>query len=623
MRTTIAWIVLLAFGPATFALEPDISLQRRLLGTSDEQLGRLKAGQRAGLIDLGPVNLPTNPKGDNDHFGWPVATTVGDTIIVVHRAMPGHNRRLSGDADEDTTYSMILRSNDGGRTWSEPYDVRQCMTAEDRNRGGSVPLCHRYKFDPDNDSPLGYKLHLNAIGPTRDGAVMLVSDHGVFRSEDDGRTWRHLRLAFREDRHERPFVYVGPRIIDHPELGLLLFGHHTIYRKRRPSDIVRELALYRSTDGGASWENISIDLPDWCKQAEPNAILHEGTFFIMARNQSTRDLVQLRWKPGEGIEAKDTNMHGKRSVDTSDLMSNPVTKRFEVVQSDRSNMSVNLFSLSPQDWDTANWRFEARLFKRGGSFYSTADGFHTGGAIVDRENNVQHVFFYSGHAGGPAGVFRLTRTLDTPKLAEFLKSANDPAEKDTVRWTGHGESNRWDDPANWDLGVPDRNDAAVFEDTNSVTPIVIAAVAELGRIEVRLPRKTDRLTLAGDDRGRLVLAAAYWEPGMSLDLSAGHTEGPKVFEFACEQRPQGVTFLRLKEHDGDPVEIHGFKPGDFFRFEADPFTSCDQGKPFRVDAVRFVGWPSGGAAAVKRRESYWYLLPAGTEPPTDPGEGRP
>jgi len=60
--------------------EIDKALERKLLGASDEQLKELEAGQKAGLIELGPVNLPTNPKGENDHFGWPVATTVGDTI---------------------------------------------------------------------------------------------------------------------------------------------------------------------------------------------------------------------------------------------------------------------------------------------------------------------------------------------------------------------------------------------------------------------------------------------------------------------------------------------------------------------------------------------------------------
>jgi len=404
--------------------ESDAAFERKLLGVSDEQLKILQAGQKAGLIELAPVNLPLNPNGDNDHFGWPVATTVGDTIVVVHRAMPGHNRKLSGDADEDTTYSTIVRSTDGERTWSAPYDVRDCITPADRNRGGSVPLCHRFKFDPDNHSPLGYKLHLNAIGSTRDGAVILVSDHGVFRSEDKGSSWRHLRLAFREDRHDGPFVYVGPRIIDHPNHGLLLFAHHTIYRDGRPHDIARELAVYSSHDGGESWESISLKLPQWCKPAEPDVIFHKGEFIAIVRNQAPANiLAQMRWKPGDQRidNVANTNMKTRRSVDTSAICFNPVTKRYEVVQSKREDMSINLFSIAPEDWHTAKWRFEGRLFKRGGAFYSTADGFHTGGAVIDQKRGVQHVFFYSGHPGGPAGVFRLTRTLDTPRLADFLK----------------------------------------------------------------------------------------------------------------------------------------------------------------------------------------------------------
>ena len=431
MRKALTSIILLALPLTALGAEARSPFERKLLGASESQLAKLDEGQTQGLIELAAVNLPLEPKGENDHFGWPVATTVGDTIIAVHRAMPGHNRKLSGSADKDTTYSTIVRSTDGGQTWSEPYDVRQCMTVEDRNRGGSVPLCHRYKFDPDNDSPLGYKLHLNAIGPTRDGALMLVCDHGVFRSEDVGKTWRHLRLAFREDRHQGAFFFVGPRIIDDEELGLLVFGCPMVYRKRNPNDrtpspsnegILPRLAIYRSGDGGRSWEDVGIELPKWCIQAEPNVIVHDGAFFIMARNQSSRHLVQLRWKPGEPIQAKDTNMIGKGSVDTSDICYNPLTERFEVVASNRAKMSIELFSLAPAEWDTAKWRFEGRLFHRGGSFYSTADGFHTGGAIVDAQKSLQHIFFYCGHPGGPAGVFRITRTLDTPKLSAFLQA---------------------------------------------------------------------------------------------------------------------------------------------------------------------------------------------------------
>ena len=71
-----------------------------------------------------------------------------------------------------------------------------------------------------------------------------------------------------------------------------------------------------------------------------------------------------------------------------------------------------------------------------------------------------------------------------------------------------------------------------------------------------------------------------------------------------------MTFIRLKEHDGDPVEIHGFDDDDFLRFRADPFKSCDKGKEFRINAVKFVGWPDDGKASVEQRGEYWYLKPA-------------
>lgn len=399
--------------------------EKELLATTPEQSALLAEAKEAGLMELAPVHLPTEARGDNDHYGWPVASMIGDTIIVVHRRMPGHNAKVSGASDDDTTYAAILRSTDGGQTWSKPYDIRRCMSKEDGNRGGSVPLCHRFKFDPDNRSPLGYKLHLNAIGVTRDGAVVLVCDHGVFRSEDRGETWRHLRLAFREDHHEGPFVYVGPRLIDDPEHGLLLFAHHTIYRFRRPVDIARELAVYRSRDGGESWEKTALELPDWCKPAEPDVIFHGENYAAIVRNQAPANvLTQMRFKIGdpEVAEVMNTPMKTRSSVDTSAICFNPVTGRYEVVQSKREDMSIHLWSLAPEDWNSAEWRHEGRLFKRSAGFYDLADGFHTGGAVVDEKRGVQHVFFYSGHPGGPAGIFRLTRTLATRELASFLEA---------------------------------------------------------------------------------------------------------------------------------------------------------------------------------------------------------
>ncbi|MEZ6137663.1 MAG: hypothetical protein R3C53_22480 [Pirellulaceae bacterium] len=78
------------------------------------------------------------------------------------------------------SYGIVLRSEDGGQTWSMPYDLRSCMKPEDRERGGLVPLSHRAKFDPGNRAQEGYMVHLHSIGTTRNGAVVAINNHGVF-----------------------------------------------------------------------------------------------------------------------------------------------------------------------------------------------------------------------------------------------------------------------------------------------------------------------------------------------------------------------------------------------------------------------------------------------------------
>jgi hypothetical protein len=49
----------------------------------------------------------------------------------------------------------------------------------------------------ENKSKEGYKIHLHSIGTIRDGAVVAINKHGVFRSDDAERTWRHFSTALR------------------------------------------------------------------------------------------------------------------------------------------------------------------------------------------------------------------------------------------------------------------------------------------------------------------------------------------------------------------------------------------------------------------------------------------
>lgn len=181
-----------------------------------------------------------------------------------------------------------------------------------------------------------------------------------------------------------------------------------------------KLVVLHSPDGGATWR--AEEHPAGFKQYEPAAIFHDGQYHIVTRDQNqVRAHQQMTWQPGHEPAITKTNLQDPRLVDTVDLSFNPVTKRFEIVRSERHRMELWLWSIAPEDWSQGGWRRECSLLQRRGNFYADADGFHPAGAVIDEHRGVQHIFIYSGHPNGPAGVFRLTRTLDTQKLVAFLR----------------------------------------------------------------------------------------------------------------------------------------------------------------------------------------------------------
>ena len=412
-------------------------LARELLNASDEQYATLSEGRERGLIELAPVVLPGQPLGDNNHMGWPVATKVDGNLVVIHRRIPGHNPRGAGDGDENSSFSLAVVSEDDGQSWTEPYDLRDAMEPSCKNRGGVLPLSHRYKFGPVNESREGYKLHLNAIGTSSEGTVVVLCNYGAFRSTDRGRTWTHQHTQFREDTTEGDIVFQGPRIVNHSELGLCSFGNTVGFGRggRFPNPVVgpidlfhHNLAVLSSRDDGRTWNKEIHELPPWAAQHEAAAVCHEGDIVILGRDERTHtSYIQIRVSGGKPIDVRRASIRHTRNLDTVDIDYNPVTCRFEVVRSMRENLLVDLWSIDPEDWESAEWRFEGVLFAKkrsegGKEFYKTSDGFHPAGGVIDAGKGVQHIFIYTGHPNGPAGTFRITRTLETPKLAEFLGS---------------------------------------------------------------------------------------------------------------------------------------------------------------------------------------------------------
>lgn len=391
-----------------------------------------------GILEVHPVAIPVgnNLFGSNWHFGWPVATMVDDTIVLVYQRTPAHWGNLP--ADQYTSRAVVIRSRDGGKTWSKPVDIRQFIKA------------------PVDQGKAGFG---NAIGTMGDGTILLITPYGVFRSKDAGVTWEHLPEAFSGAQLQGPRTNMGPRIVEHPEYGAMAFGHYEIDSLGTMAD---ETWIRYSKDLGETWYETKQDLPSFAKPVEPAALVFADRLVLLARSHGSYDASDETWRYVQlvsseeeslSLEPYSTNIKasdvralsgnggfGPWSQDTVDISYNPVTQRIEAVVTNRSgggegqtkdhsHMTLNLWSIDPADLLTgsSNWRYEGTLLaKRGVTPIPLEnglhpDGMHPGGAVIDLERGVQHIYVYLGFTEGPAGIFQITRTLDTPALRSWLE----------------------------------------------------------------------------------------------------------------------------------------------------------------------------------------------------------
>lgn len=143
-------------------------------------------------------------------------------------------------ADPDTVFAgvedaALFKSSDGGMTWRELSGLRQHTTGSTWQPGAGGMCLHSILLDP--------------VDPAR--IYTAISAAGAFRSDDGGESWLPINRGLRSAHIPDPEAAVGHCV------------HHIALHPSKPERLFmqKHWDVMRSDDAGATWHEISGDLP--------------------------------------------------------------------------------------------------------------------------------------------------------------------------------------------------------------------------------------------------------------------------------------------------------------------------------------------------------------------------
>ncbi|WP_298887056.1 sialidase family protein [uncultured Serinicoccus sp.] len=153
---------------------------------------------------------------------------------------------LAGDrVYAGTKPAALLASDDGGVTWAEVDSLRRHPSAEDWNPGAA-----------------GLVLHTILANPGDPSRVWLgISAAGVFATKDAGGQWERRNALALPDEPDAAAAAEHPGGPGGGEVGLCV---HHIVRAPGPGDVLYQrnhVGVWRSGDGGLTWSDITAGLP--------------------------------------------------------------------------------------------------------------------------------------------------------------------------------------------------------------------------------------------------------------------------------------------------------------------------------------------------------------------------
>jgi photosystem II stability/assembly factor-like uncharacterized protein len=147
---------------------------------------------------------------------------------------PGHAER-PGEVWAGVDPGSLFHSSDWGATWQAVPGINEHPTREGWQPGGGGLCLHGIEPDPSNPSSL----------------IVTISAGGAFRSDDSGASWRPINRGIKADFMPDPTVPVGHCV------------HHMVRSPQDPEWLFQQnhCGVYRSENGGESWQDIAAGLP--------------------------------------------------------------------------------------------------------------------------------------------------------------------------------------------------------------------------------------------------------------------------------------------------------------------------------------------------------------------------
>lgn len=199
---------------------------------ADPTTGAIHAG--GGNAWFGPAVWTSQDLGETwTHSSAGLAYAEGETPVAAVWSLAPNRGRLYAGVEP----AGLFESRDGGTTWTHIQGLRAHPSRPNWQPGAGGLILHSIVPHPGNDDDIW-------VG---------ISSAGVFASTDGGRSWQPRNTGVRCD-----FLPEGSR---YPEFGQCV--HCLVMAPGKSGRLYQQnhCGMYRSDDGGASWQSIEAGLP--------------------------------------------------------------------------------------------------------------------------------------------------------------------------------------------------------------------------------------------------------------------------------------------------------------------------------------------------------------------------